>query len=360
MTMTDTCKRPWVAAAWALFIVLAATGCDGCDDDDDDAGGGGNGGDGGGGAEGGGQQAGGGGDQGGGGSTAVASFNEVTQTTTTPFDATPNPAGDRIYFTASGPDLAGVYAVSATGGGITAVAEGFPFATPLGIATSTDGDTLYVADPAADDDDLDGGKIFSLNADGGAALVVEGAERYKPLGLEVFDDDGSDEIYFSGTDPDTNERGIFHISASGGAVESVVTNTTMDPSGIAVAKNGDIYFVDTVGSAARLGRVMKIAVGTTQPLVLLDDIHTGYPAGIALSADDDQLWVSALDPATLTDVVLNIDIADMAVSTVTGDDDTSITSFFESAGIHRAKNANVFSFVDSLANGQGTIFAASP
>ncbi len=358
MSVTCGCRGPTGALGYLLLVGLAL-GCG----DDEPAGGGGNGGEGGqptGGAPqgGGGAGAGGGGAQGGGGGVMLEEFNDVASGRT-PFDATPNQDGSVIFFTGEDPAQgAGVFQVPSTGGTVAAVATGDPFVAPFGIATATAGDLLYVADPAADEPGDDRGLIISVNATNGETNTL--VTGFSPLALEVFDQSGEDTIYFTGRNL-SGEAGVFTVGDGGGAVTEVVAGAPIvDASGIAISSVGDVYFVDTVGSGARTGRVLLLELGAGPPVVLVDNLSVGYPAGLALSLDNTELWVSGLDTTTGTDVLLRVDVATQAVTSYTGDADTSIATFEEAAGIHRAKNADIFSFVDSRAGGTGTVFALQP
>ena len=58
--------------------------------------------------------------------------------------------------------------------------------------------------------------------------------------------------------------------------------------------------------------------------VLATDLRVGFPAGIALAAGDGTLFVSGLDPETLTDLVLAIDVKTKAVARYTGSAENNI------------------------------------
>jgi hypothetical protein len=73
--------------------------------------------------------------------------------------------------------------------------------------------------------------------------------------------------------------------------------------------------------------------------------------------DEKLLYVSALDPVTLTDAIAIVDVAGSATQTP-GMFTMGIDTFSESAGLHRGKNVAVFAWADSSAgpNG-GKVFA---
>lgn len=362
MTWRGICRRPPSsvrAAALTLFAVLVATGC-GDDDDDSPAGGnGGNGGEDGQGAnnpDGGGGN--GGGEGGGGAPPLLPEFNDIADGRT-PFDATPSPDGQITYFTGDDPtEGPGVFTVASTGGAVSTVAAGAPFAAPFGISTSTDGAKLYIADPAADEDGDDRGAIFELASAGGAALIIDGTTGRTPTALDVVEESGADQIYFAGRNDD-NEAVIYKIPATGGTATVVASGGNIqDPSGIAVSNTGEIYFVDTIASTHSRSRIMKIASGESTPTLFVDNLNVGYPAGLALTLDENTLWLSGYDAATLTSAILQIGVEEPTVTVYIGDADTDISAFYEPAGLHRSKAADVFSFVDSKAGGSGTVFAA--
>jgi len=362
------------AAAWTVLAVLAAVGCG----DDTTDGGGGNGGGNGGepqggnggepqggdGGNGGEPQGGNGGDGGGGGppTCSLDGFNDVAEGNT-PFDATPSPDGCTIYFTAydAAAEQAGVYSTDADGGsGVIALEEGGELVSPFGIATNADGDTLYIADPAADEDDSDRGLVFSLPSSGGTLAAVAGSAGLSPRSLEVRTEGGADQIYFTGRTA-AGLPAVYKLAGAGGTAAALFTGeTSSDFSGITLASNGDVYFVDTSGTTSGAARIMLLESGSGDATPLaLEDLRVGYPAGLAITLDDQTLWLSGLDPATLTDVVFQIDVDTLTIVRNTGDPDT-LTNFSESAGLHRAKNIDIFAWADSRAGAGGTVFAIQP
>lgn len=57
----------------------------------------------------------------------------------TPMDATPDPDGNKIYFTAMSTQGAGVFSVPAAGGTVVTLTVGTPLAAPVGLVVSTNG-----------------------------------------------------------------------------------------------------------------------------------------------------------------------------------------------------------------------------
>lgn len=269
-----------------------------------------------------------------------------------PFDATPDPTGQTVYFTALTKDgEPGVFAVAAAGGAVRRVFVGAPLATPQGIAISEDGKTLVIADSSADRDDAtDGdGSLFTIGVEGGTPAVLPGSEGTRPRGLEIRGND----VLFTGTKD--RKAGLYTMPLAGGAASAVVAGAPFaDPSGVAIRKDGQIFVADSSPEGASGSAVIKIADG--KATVFKTNIAVGTPAGIALSQDENALLVSGLDPEKGTDVVFRFDLGSGEMRAI----DSVIKDFQESAGLHRAKNAEVYAWADARANKTGTVFVLSP
>jgi DNA-binding beta-propeller fold protein YncE len=263
-----------------------------------------------------------------------------------PFDATPDPDGKNVYFTAIGSNGPGVFKVAAKGGPVSQLFAGSPLVAPFSIAISTDGGTLFVADLGASTSKTDGGTIFSLPVSGGTPEDIGAVDGMFPHGLEVSGDD----VYFTGAS--NGSPGVFKMGVGGGAVTTLASGAPFkQPSGVAIAKNGDLYVVDGSSTNALAGRILKVTP-SGQVSVYLDNIAVGYPAGIVFNQAESQLLVSARDSAKGTDAVLVIDVPTATYSEFT----SGIDSFVEPAGLHRAHSANVFAWADSTANKAGTVY----
>ena len=271
-----------------------------------------------------------------------------------PFDATPSPDGAQVYFTAAGANGLGVYKVPSDGSAPTPVAvyptaidPANPFAAPVGIAVSTDGKTIFVADPGAGTTDR--GAMYAIPAGGGAPALLSGTDGLAPRSIDVVAVGGLDTLYFSGTNAN-GKPGIFSVPAAGGTVTPVSVGAPLqDPSGLTVAKDGAIYLVDTIASGSNTAQILVIPQGGT-PKLLIDTLRVGYPAGIAISADDKTLYVSGLNTLELTDRFLVVDIA---TAKVAESFKAELGTFTESGGLHRAKKSDVFALVDSSAGPMG-------
>jgi sugar lactone lactonase YvrE len=244
----------------------------------------------------------------------------------------------------------GVFKAPADGSAPTPadVAVGDPFAAPFGIAISTDGTKLFIADPGADVGS-DKGAILTVSSSGGTPTALAGTQDAVPRNLEVAQEEGKDVVYFTGTDKSDGLPGVFSVPATGGTATAVLKGGPFrDPSGIAIAKDGTIYVADTIASADGGANIIAIAGGNAQ--VIVSGIRVGYPCGIALTTSDTVLFVSALDPSTLTDIVIKVDLATKEPTTLAPQ---TISAFSEAAGLHRAKNADVFGWADSSAGPSG-------
>jgi sugar lactone lactonase YvrE len=261
------------------------------------------------------------------------------------FDAAPNADGSVFFFTGVGPDGPGVFSAPSAGGDITTVAAGDPFIAPFGIALSTDGKTLYIADTGAESEalDTDGGKILVLPAEGGAVSELAGTDDTSPRGLHVVEESGVDQIYYTGVSPE-GVAGLYKISASGGDRTVVAEGGPFhDPCGVTVIpKSGDIYVVDTVASDQALASILHVKDGAIDEF--LPHLQVGYPAGIASSPDGKALLLSALDPAKEVSVALRVDILSKEPTLFAI---ISETPLVEPGGLHRARDADIYSFVDS-------------
>ncbi len=283
-----------------------------------------------------------------------------------PVDATPSPDGKDIYFIAfsSRMDADGIrverlpaiYKVSATPGGAPQkLFEGEPLQSPFGITISDDGATLFIADSSADgggEAARSDGRVFSMSAGGGTPVSLAGTEGITPAGIEA----SGASLYVTGKKD--GMAGLFKTGIGGGAVSAVaVGGPFTDPGGVAVTRSGIAYVIDT-GSATgsqSLASVVKIMPGGKTE-ILLDGLSVGHPAGIALVNDESAILVSGLDRAQGTDRVFRVSLGDRSVTTLS----EKIGDFYESAGLHRARNSEVFAWADSHANGTGTVYVLKP
>jgi hypothetical protein len=270
----------------------------------------------------------------------------------TPFDSTPDPTGQTVYFTGLDPDGAsGIFSVKAAGSATpTKLFAGAPLSSPFGIAISDDGTTLYVADLGADNG-TDQGGIFSLSVSAGTPTLLAGTDAYLPRSLEVV----GGTLYFTGIDKANGSAGVFSMPVAGGTVTTVAEGAPfVDPSGVTADGTGTVYVLDAVGSGPGTGVVIKVASGGAA--VLGSPLSVGYPAGITLSGDGMTLLASSLG-ASGADQVLSIEVGSGASTAHTTG---AIGSNYEAAGLHRSHRACAYSWVDSAAGGTGTVYLLTP
>jgi sugar lactone lactonase YvrE len=271
-----------------------------------------------------------------------------------PLDAALSPDGKTAYFIALDPNQnPSVFTVASSGGTPTVLASGDPLAAPFGIDVSTDGSQLVLADSSAlDSAGLDHGCLFTLGATAaGTPAQISSTTGYQPRSVVIVQENNVDVAYFTGHDPSDAAPGVFKVALGGGAVSIVAKGTGFaDPSGLAVAANGTVYVADSIATENGHAQLLKVTAGTVS--VVIADMAVGYPAGVALSKDETAILVSALDPATQTDIVIHYDLTANTQSVF----NTTISAFSESAGLKRARNVDTFVWADSHANGGGTVY----
>jgi hypothetical protein len=269
----------------------------------------------------------------------------TTADVSSPYDAAPSADGQTIYFTASGAQGPAVYKATASGGQASVLFAGAPLVFPSALAVSGDDKTLFVSDPAAEQDTGPLGGIYAIALPSGSPTLIAGSSGFIAAGLAV----AGTKLYVAGRSPG-GVAGLYAADTSGGALAPVATGATgatfADPSGIAIRSANEIYVADGGNGSAR---VVRVAGGTAT--VVLGDLAVGYPAGLALSPDQSSLYVSALDPLAGGDTVLRLDLASSQVDSTSA----GIEQYVDAAGLHRAANAPVYAWADTTANNTGTI-----
>lgn len=240
------------------------------------------------------------------------------------------------YYTANNSNGRGIFRTSVSDSKSVLVFVGKPFVSPRGLAIASDDKKLYVADPKAKGN----GSVFVQSVNGGTPQVLDGTTGYKPRGLEVASQNGSDVIYFTGQDPHDGQQGVFKI-AEGDKIPQVVAKGApfVSPDSVAIASNNsDVYVTDNKAGGNGQGSVWKISNG--QVTTLVKRAWLGNPAGIALTLDEQTLLVSALqtEKGQAKVIVINLKTGEQsAVTKVIGENPLA-------GGLHRARNSNSFAW----------------
>ncbi len=271
------------------------------------------------------------------GDSSIASV-KVVATVAGPTDAAPSPDGSVFYLLGNDNSQASIQRVPASGGTPAILHLGAPLRSPKGVAVSTDGSQVFVADPLA-------GRVFSVPSAGGTPSVVAGTEGRSPRGLDVIAGQGSDIIYFTGVDPADGAPGVFSVPAAGGAVTVVAKGSPLVSPDAVVVTGSAVYLSDR-GGATNRGAVFKVSGSA---VIKVTDVALGDPGGVSVTANGKTLLVSSQNPATGADQVLLVDLATGKTGTVT----KVIGANHNSAGgVHRAFHGTVFAWADDRRSGR--------
>jgi hypothetical protein len=259
----------------------------------------------------------------------------------TPLDSTPDEEATTIYFTATGSHGPGVFRVPAAGGAVTEVFAGSPFVAPRALAFSPDGTELVIADPTAGRTR----ELFTLPTNGGTPSPIPGSLGSAPENLNVYNQNGQKLVYFTGKDPQSGQPAVLTLPITGASAPTVLVKGVplLAPDGIVVAPSGVIYLTDR--GTLNQGKVFKIE-GTTVTAVV-NQIHTGNPAGIALSADASLLLISAYQPKSSFDDILLVNLNTLQTGTVT----KIVGQNTSAGGLHASPgHKDIFSWADIRGN----------
>jgi DNA-binding beta-propeller fold protein YncE len=125
----------------------------------------------------------------------------------------------------------------------------------------------------------------------------------------------------------------------------------VDPSGLAIDGDKNIYVCDTVQEDGQGSLIAVTPAGVASTIAT--NVRAGYPCGVSISPDESKVLVSSHDPMTGKSAVSLVDIA------------TKTTTFFsmgidqdiESGGLHGAKTAkNVYAWCGVTAGQTGTVY----
>jgi sugar lactone lactonase YvrE len=160
-----------------------------------------------------------------------------------------SPDGETFYIAAyDEAQTPGVFAVDVTAKTVDPIHLGAPLLYPSDIATSCDGNTLFVADlgvaPTAYDigggdkamPSQEKGGLYTLDPDGGSPATLQASGLLRAAGVVVSDD--CDTLYVSGW-TDANMPAVFTVPTTGGAAKVLHEGEPLrSPTGIHVdAKN---------------------------------------------------------------------------------------------------------------------------
>ena len=272
-----------------------------------------------------------------------------------PLDSTPDPLGNTLYFVAVGKHGAGVFRVAAVADSpAVEIAGGTPFVAPTGIVTSTDGTMLFIADAQAWNASSSG-QIFALPTSGGAPIPLPSAAGTKPQNLTVVMENGVDVIYYTGRTIRSRQPAVFRLPVDSKIPARVVAQGKpfVEPDGVAVTSNGEIYVADRASAGNGRGHVFHIRGqnirAITSPTVM------GNPAGIALMLDESELLVSSYQRNGY-DQVLIVDLKTLQTEVfkdVVGEN-------IYAGGVHRAHERDVYSWAGNSFVGDGTVYVIRP
>lgn len=257
-----------------------------------------------------------------------------------PFDATPDPDGRWVYFTANGAGGPAVLQTAAAGGATTVLAEGAPLAAPWGLTISSDGQTLYVADRGVPDSDA-GNVIFALPAAGGTPAPLAGTAGLQPQGVQVVVEAGADRLYFTGVAD--GEPAVFKLDPQADAAPTLLFQGAplAAPSGLAVTQAGVIYVADLAAGANETGALLRLQNGAAE--MLLDGLRVNpWLAGVALTLDETILLFSNLHRQQGTAQVVALALASNEVFLI----NKGIGDNIQAGGLHRALRVNQFAWAD--------------
>ena len=198
--------------------------------------------------------------------------------------------------------------------------------------------------------------MFVLSTSGGTPEALNGANGLGIRGLHVTKAkaaDTTETLFFTALGSDG--PGVYSLPVAGGTPAIVAAGDPfVDPSAVVAQTDGKIYVTDSVSPAGN-GRI--IVVEGTKGTVLADGVPLGFPAGIALSSNGGQVFVSGRDGKGAGSVLVFDTATKAAVGPLTL---TSTAGLVEPGGLHRAGNAATTAWVDGVAGGNGAVFALTP
>jgi hypothetical protein len=224
-----------------------------------------------------------------------------------------------------------------------------PFDIDVALSKDASNAILYIADLTAGE--AGSGAVITVPVHGGE--LAEEAVGWSPRGVSVGPDG---RVYFSGRHPESAKPGVFTLD-EGGVSEVFSGAPLVDPSGVAVFKDGRVAVLDTRLFDQNGDEASAQTFHTEAGVVLIEDGRatitgripfTGYPAGLALTEHETTLIASGLS-ANRSNTVYLLSTIDplsepVAVAAPGGNYDSA-------AGLHRMPGTNTFAWADSSAQG---------
>ena len=265
-----------------------------------------------------------------------------------PTDAVASPDGKTFYFAAYD-DLnePAIFKVDAAPGSTAEIlAVGEPLAHPVGLVMACDGATIYVADLAAEQEDLERGAIFAVPASGGALSTLS-TSVLRPAGLAMAPDCKT--LGVTGR-ADDGRAAVFSLSIEGGTASAIHTGEPLvSVTGVHIDTDGVHWVMDHRAAGAEgEGVLWAIPADGSAVTEVASNLDMGTPGGVSLTAGGGTAVIPTRDANGQGQLT--------TVSIATGEkQQLAAPDIIDPAGLRTARAAGVFAVVDSEA---GAIFRA--
>lgn len=269
---------------------------------------------------------------------------------TAPTDAVASPDGATFYFAAYD-DLKepAIFRVSSAPGSTPEpLVVGAPLAHPIGLVMSCDGETLYIADLAAERSEEDEqGAIFALPTSGGALSDLGATGIARPAGLALAKDCTTLGVTGRASD---GRAALFSLATTGGTASIIHAGEPLvSPTGLHVDDDGVHWVMDHLAlGAAGEGVLWAIPSDGSAVTEVASDLRMGTPGGVSLTAGGGTAVMPTVDRDGKGQLT-SIHIASGETQQLAAPDLT------DPAGLRTARAAGVFAIVDSEA---GAIYRA--
>jgi hypothetical protein len=241
------------------------------------------------------------------------------------------------------------------------IVTGAPLDTPLSLAISADDSTIYIADATATAGGTTTaalGAILSVGGEGGTPTVVNiGTGLLSPRAIAISGATGSEVLTFIATD--SMGAGVFRVATAGGTAARLDTaGTLVDPAALTVSSDGTVYILDARGG--NLGSLFSLASTGGNPVALptggaIIGLRMRFPAGIALSLDENSLFVSAWDPGNGSGLLTWMAVDGTGPTSPAVYAPTALTGLVSPCGLHRAHSSEIFAVADEMSSSTGAI-----